>query len=68
MIQSGPALVTAHTILLDLMIVVRLREEYKLCSCLLCVFLQPNATFSLLGPVIISLFCPHLPAVSSLCV
>jgi hypothetical protein len=44
---------SAHLILLALITLIILGQEYKLCSSSLCSFLQPPVTLSLLGPNIL---------------
>jgi hypothetical protein len=57
-----------HLILLDLIILILLDEEYKLCSSSLCSFLHPPVTPSLFGPNIIhsTLFSNTVSLCSSL--
>jgi hypothetical protein len=62
------AICPAHLILLALFILTILGEEYKPCSSLLCSFVQPPVTSSLLGPNILlsTLFSNTLNLCSSL--
>jgi hypothetical protein len=54
-----------HLILLNLIILIILREEYKLWSSLLWSFLQPPFTSSLFGPIISSAPCSQTPCLPS---